>query len=204
MRLLVSDVPNPDPTSGMAKKEKAGPGKPRPENIPIGNRIREARDRAKLSQSDLGKRIGVESQSVSKYERGVMKPDSDALVAMERVLGVSASWIMTGEASATATTLVPEHVDSPAWLQLEAEGVIDDYRRRGVPEDKIQHTRTIPGFRGGLGAATREEYLAHLDADLLGAVKAGSEPPEFTRARDEVEREGGPDLAHHLRPKKDR
>lgn len=90
--------------------------------------------------------------------------------------------------------------DSPAWLQLEEEGVLDAYRLRGVPEAKIQHTRRIPGARGG--PVPRETYIRHLDADLLGVVKNGAEPAPATEAREEVEKSGGPDLEHHLRPKR--
>lgn len=64
-----------------------------PENknlIDFGNRLRSARKMAGLSMEDLVKKAGgvVTKQSISKYEKGMMKPSSDVLIRLASALGV--------------------------------------------------------------------------------------------------------------------
>ncbi|MCK4432251.1 MAG: helix-turn-helix transcriptional regulator, partial [Candidatus Aminicenantes bacterium] len=64
-----------------------------PENkdlIDFGNRLRSARKMASLSMEDLVKKAGgvVTKQSISKYEKGMMKPSSDVLIHLASALGV--------------------------------------------------------------------------------------------------------------------
>ncbi len=58
--------------------------------IDFGNRLKSARKMAGLSMEDLVKRAGgvVSKQSISKYEKGMMKPSSDVLIRLASVLGV--------------------------------------------------------------------------------------------------------------------
>lgn len=178
----------------------------KPENVAAGRRIKERREQLNMTQQDLAAKVGI--TSVGPHEQGRSGFKGTTLADFARALGVTERWILHGDEEATGEHVEEHREDTAAWIQLEREGVIDSYRQQGVPESKIQHTRRIPGFRGGPGGATREEYLAHLDADLLGTVKVRHVPPEFARAREEVEREGGPDLGRHLQPngprKKDR
>ena len=43
----------------------------------IPSRITEAREASAMSMGDFAERIGVTRQSVSKYERGIIKPSPD-------------------------------------------------------------------------------------------------------------------------------
>ena len=56
----------------------------------FGNRLKTARKMAGLSMEDLVKRAGgvVTKQSISKYEKGSMKPSSDVLIRLASALGV--------------------------------------------------------------------------------------------------------------------
>ena len=56
----------------------------------FGNRLRSARKMAGLSMEDLVKKAGgvVTKQSISKYEKGIMKPSSDVLLRLSSALGV--------------------------------------------------------------------------------------------------------------------
>ncbi len=55
-------------------------------SYPIGKRIKDARDRKKLSQEDLAKRIGIKQQSLSKIEKGKSEPRESTLIALAREL----------------------------------------------------------------------------------------------------------------------
>jgi len=64
-----------------------------PENkdlIDFGNRLRAARKMAGLSMKEIAKKAGgvVTKQSISKYEKGIMKPSSDVLIRLASSLGV--------------------------------------------------------------------------------------------------------------------
>lgn len=59
----------------------------------IGDRIREARRAAGLTQSELARHVGVEAMTVSKYERGVFSPGADAALLIAEACSVDARWI---------------------------------------------------------------------------------------------------------------
>lgn len=51
-----------------------------------------------MSQSALGARVGIQSTSISKLERGLFMPAADTLIAIADACGVDPRWIMTGQA----------------------------------------------------------------------------------------------------------
>jgi len=59
----------------------------------LGERIHDARKAAGLSQEALGERLGVVSQTVSKWERGESAPDAALLPPLADALGVSLDWL---------------------------------------------------------------------------------------------------------------
>lgn len=63
----------------------------------IGKRLHEARERARMSQDDVRKALGLESrQAVSKWERGEAMPSADAWEKLGPLLGVSLDWLFYG------------------------------------------------------------------------------------------------------------
>lgn len=63
-------------------------------------RIALARKQAGLSQEQLGEKLGVSRQAVSKWESGQTNPDIAYVSQMCRLFGVSADWLLLGEESA--------------------------------------------------------------------------------------------------------
>lgn len=66
----------------------------------IGDRIRHARKKAGLNQSDLAGRIGVSQPAVANWESGVHDPRRVMLAKIADVLGVSPEWLASGARSA--------------------------------------------------------------------------------------------------------
>lgn len=58
-------------------------------NIETANRLLEYRKKAGLSQEELAEKIGVSRQAVSKWERSEASPDTDNLVMLAELYGVS-------------------------------------------------------------------------------------------------------------------
>lgn len=67
----------------------------------LGEQIQALRKMAGLSQEELGDRLGVARQSVSKWESGATVPELDKLIAMSKLFGVSVGSLLgieeTGE-----------------------------------------------------------------------------------------------------------
>ena len=60
----------------------------------FGQRLKNLRRDAGLSQSDLSDRIGVSIQSISKWENDNTMPDISQIVPLAAVLGVSTDWLL--------------------------------------------------------------------------------------------------------------
>jgi len=58
-------------------------------NIEIANRLYELRKQSSLSQEELAEKIGVSRQAVSKWERAESSPDTDNLIGLARLYGIS-------------------------------------------------------------------------------------------------------------------
>lgn len=68
------------------------------------DRIALARKQAGLSQEQLGEKLGVSRQAVSKWESGQNNPDVAYLAEMCRLFGVSSDWLLLGQETEEAST----------------------------------------------------------------------------------------------------
>ncbi len=66
-------------------------------NIEIANRLYELRKKYNMSQEELAEKIGVSRQAVSKWERAEASPDTDNLVLLARLYGVSLDELLRSE-----------------------------------------------------------------------------------------------------------
>ncbi len=66
------------------------------ESKKIGAQIAHLRKEKGLTQNDLGDRLGVTFQAVSKWERGETLPDTAILLDLAQALGTSVDFILTG------------------------------------------------------------------------------------------------------------
>ena len=60
----------------------------------LGERIKEARLNAGLTQQELGELIGVRKQTITGYEKGEREPDAIKLNKIAQVLGVSGDYLL--------------------------------------------------------------------------------------------------------------
>lgn len=66
-------------------------------NIETANRLLQYRKKMNLSQEELASRIGVSRQAVSKWERAEASPDTDNLILLADIYGVSLDELLKGE-----------------------------------------------------------------------------------------------------------
>lgn len=86
-----------------------------------GGRIRQLRERAKLTQEELGSLVGVAMQQVSRWESGAAIPRADTLGEIARVLASSADYILG---------LTDDPAPCQETLTQDEREMLDLYRRR--------------------------------------------------------------------------
>ncbi len=65
--------------------------------IETANRLYELRKSHNLSQEELAEKLGVSRQAVSKWERSEASPDTDNLIALAKIYGLSLDELIYGE-----------------------------------------------------------------------------------------------------------
>jgi len=99
----------------MAKKS------PDPVDIEVGRRIRIQRMARGLSQTELGKRIGVTFQQVQKYEKGANRVGAGRLTRIANVLEVPVSTFFgasDGSGASPSSGVELEYLVQPGALRL--------------------------------------------------------------------------------------
>ncbi len=71
-------------------------------NIETANRLLQYRKSSKLSQEELAEKIGVSRQAVSKWERAEASPDTDNLIMLAKVYGVTLDELLNQQVENTA------------------------------------------------------------------------------------------------------
>lgn len=65
--------------------------------VPLGNRLRKAREAASLLQREIAARVGKTVQAVNQWEAGTDKIPVDAAVAYSQMTGKSLDWLLAGK-----------------------------------------------------------------------------------------------------------
>ncbi len=68
-------------------------------NIEIANRLVDLRKKSGLSQEELASRLGLSRQAVSKWERAEASPDTDNLICLAKLYGVSLDTLLNTDES---------------------------------------------------------------------------------------------------------
>lgn len=88
-------------------------------NIEIANRLVELRKKSGLSQEDLASKLGLSRQAVSKWERAEASPDTDNLICLAKLYGVSLDELLNTEES--IDEIVKEQVKEDASSTSSSE-----------------------------------------------------------------------------------
>ena len=99
----------------------------------LGTRLRWARHRAALNQTDLARRLGKRQQYLSALEKDrIESPAPAILAALAAVLGVSPAWLMYGATAPTVDSLAAGAGLPAVSLTAEESQFLQDYR--ALPE----------------------------------------------------------------------
>jgi transcriptional regulator with XRE-family HTH domain len=109
---------------------------PRPRKTPakrdetIGDRIRKARLARGLTQTELGKRIGVSQGMVTYYEVRGVSPAPDLLLKLARALSISVEELVGQKAPKTPSSEAPQSVQ--LWRRLKKVQSLPPQDRKSV------------------------------------------------------------------------
>lgn len=141
----------------------------------LGDRLRSARQRAqaggrKLTQTDLAKAVGVERNTVSRWENGGMVPKDPAIIAsLAKLLDVTVDWLITGAAVKTPAMEVRDgaprkYLDAataelPARARAAAVAYLDRLRERGCSPEQCRGAESLllAGARNRVSSKALEE-----------------------------------------------
>ena len=63
----------------------------------MNTRIKEIREKTKLTQEDFGKRIGSARNTIANYETGNRKPSNAVITSICREFNINEEWLRTGK-----------------------------------------------------------------------------------------------------------
>lgn len=128
-------------------------------NIEIANRLVQLRKANNLSQEQLAEKVGVSRQAVSKWERAEASPDTDNLIILSKIYGISLDEMLFSEDEPELPT-----------TSIETTGT-------GTKQDEGYFGKGGYGtYSGGEGASTNpdgDEYSANPGGDRYGANSGG-------------------------------
>lgn len=100
-------------------------------NIETANRLVNLRKQAGLSQEALAEKIGVSRQAVSKWERAEASPDTDNLILLAKLYGVSLDELLLGKA------------DEPTEPEIETPDTDEPDTPTEKPKDRVSFVNGI-------------------------------------------------------------
>ena len=154
-------------------------------NIETANRLYEYRKKMGLSQEELASKIGVSRQAVSKWERAEASPDTDNLIELSKVYGVTLDEMLRGkDDEAPAEESAGASAGEPAKAPSEEPA---------QEKDKVQI--------GWHGIHVHDKHGAKVDIDRRGIfVEENGEQKVYTDENGHIHR---PDDCRHHDGKRD-
>jgi transcriptional regulator with XRE-family HTH domain len=87
-------------------------------NIEIANRLVQLRKKHNLSQEQLAEKVGVSRQAVSKWERAEASPDTDNLIILSKLYGLSLDAMLFSKDEPDLPVRAAEaNVSEPLWQE---------------------------------------------------------------------------------------
>lgn len=115
-------------------------------NIETANRLYELRKKNGLSQEELADKLGISRQAVSKWERAEASPDTDNLILLAKLYGVTLDELLNSD---TAFDLAEENVESIPEEEIK-EVKESKPKHKVMTEDEKKEKNFVLDFISGL------------------------------------------------------
>ena len=165
-------------------------------NIETANRLLQYRKQHHLSQEELAEKIGVSRQAVSKWERSEASPDTDNLISLAEVYGVSLDELLKGKPEdqtqqeskdeTAAEPVEPEHKDEtadeagePDRTDETADGETNYVRedrvsfKNGIHVDSKNGDRVHISYKDGVNVYSKDGDDVHVSWDGVSVKEKG-------------------------------
>lgn len=142
-------------------------------NIEIANRLVTLRKRNSLSQEALAEKLGISRQAVSKWERAEASPDTDNLILLSRIYGISMDELLSTEDEIPVSYMNTDEAELPEKEKPGEEGEIlpsekepDEYVHIGLNgiHCKDQDSEVHVGWKG-IHVIEKGKDEVHLDSN---------------------------------------
>lgn len=159
-----------------------------------------ARAGAGLGQQEVAEALGLSQASISDYERGRRRPNLATLLALARLLEVSADWLLTGESPPAASDWEAGGGHPTRGRGRDRIGdVLDGPVRQGVLDSSLADLLglcklTYLGEAGLVGHAPRQDHGAADAGAQTAAATIHGIPRAVRAAEDRLPYEVGPPL----------
>lgn len=145
----------------------------------IGERLKQARKAAGLSQRTLADRAGVTAMAISKYESGQSVPSSRVLVALAKALGVRTEYFFRPVKVELQEVEYRKHAKLPVKVLHQIEGDVVEQVERFIeleqllPNGPVQSFKLPENLRASVSTFDEVEDVA---AELRNAWNLGMDP----------------------------
>lgn len=132
-------------------------------NIEIANRLLQYRKKHNFSQEELAAKIGVSRQAISKWERAEASPDTDNLILLADIYGVTLDELLKGEIVDKEET---ESNQKTAPAQNDTEGDKRDYSYSYVPDgdnETVYEKYDKISFKNGFHIDSKDGDHVHIN-----------------------------------------
>jgi transcriptional regulator with XRE-family HTH domain len=136
-------------------------------NIEIANRLVELRKKSGLSQEELAAKLGLSRQAVSKWERAEASPDTDNLICLAKLYGVSLDHLLNTDESIddivkeqVKTETDPSKAPDPASKPADASARPTDSSSSRATSASAQNTASATDVKPQAGASSSTEEAA--------------------------------------------
>lgn len=121
-----------------------------------------------LDQAELGRRLGVGKSAVNHWKSGKALPQKKQWPEIEKLLGVSMDYLLTGKPDALMTRDAPNHLTLEQWMQ---RAILAEERLALVME-QLEDLQVRLNFKPATAAAKKpvSSRMSPAESGILGKV----------------------------------
>lgn len=156
-------------------------------NIETANRLLKYRKAHHFSQEELAEKIGVSRQAISKWERAEASPDTDNLILLSKIYGVTLDELLQGEEEPENNKADSDEKHQEENLENRAnpdeetnyEEEKDIFSKNGIHIHDKGGDHVNVSFKGGIHVDTNDGTHVHIDRHGV-RVKEGDNTRSYT------------------------
>lgn len=163
-----------------------------------GEKIKNFRERAGLTQADLAREISTTSQNISQYERGIRNPKSLTLEKIAAALNVSTWELLDDDTRQTYKRGAEDSIEANTALgyrytkeESELVSILNDCLNDEGKKKLLEHANLLCTAPECLQPEVAQAYIASLPAAIRGKPSLDSalyEAPDLAGGDDEAEK----------------